>query len=143
MPHDLFKKSRLFHSWSDRFVLRRYFRIDHAHFDLCLRLQDMDTHSAIDEACATYTWVVGDCDYHICLFHYRRKRLNEKRRRGSPPDIDCESEHDIFRGTKFIGTSYMHKPIVNGAFPRVTQVSLEVLKLEAENILAVRSSKLL
>ncbi len=64
MPHNIFENSGQFHSWSDgtKFVLRRFRRSDQAHFDLGLRLRDMDVDNVIDEACATFSRTADDCD---------------------------------------------------------------------------------
>ncbi len=84
--------------------------------------------------------MVDDCDWRICLSHYRRKKLNEKvqtRRASGRTDtvtIDCETEYEIFPGTKLVDPSSTHKPIVNGDLLRVTEVLPEVVKLKETDL---------
>ena len=136
----LFESSQLLCQWSQgtRFTLKRCRRSDQAHFDFYTRLGPKSLEAALNR----YPWSGQECDWHLTMSHFNRKRINDalqKRAAAKVPDgekiwVDGgETPFHCFVGTRLIGSNNSHAKIVNGSFLTVTELRGEDVVIRDED----------
>ena len=142
VPMDVFENSDLFLNWSGgtRFMLRRCWRSDQAHFDFYTGLRNLPIHEALAAARARYPARAEDSTWNIVMSNFRRKKINEQMQRkaaaGQTEKIwiegdDAEVHYHLFVGTRLIASNTTGK-FVNGAFLTVCGITPEGISLQDE-----------
>ena len=139
---EAFQESRLYKTWSDctRFELTRCRRSDREHFDFYTTLPD-NLPKAIQKAKKQYTKPenVTHADLHICISHWRRRKISMAKQVEAAEGKACVNIPDgedpgypCFVGTRVVGNSTNNK-FVNGGRYVVTAMSEEKILLQDES----------